>query len=68
MNLKTLCAAAMGATMLAFATPAVAEDDPGPAAYATALNGKRVALVPMAMGFDLAQGWAAGTRVRKASS
>jgi ribose transport system substrate-binding protein len=33
--------------------------DPGPAAYAKALKGKRVLLVPMAMGFDLAQGWAA---------
>ena len=34
-------------------------EDPGPAAYAGALKGKRVVLVPMAMGFDLAQGWAA---------
>ena len=47
MNWKTLCAAVMGAAMLAFATPAAAEEDPGPAAYAAALNGKRVALVPM---------------------
>jgi ribose transport system substrate-binding protein len=34
-------------------------DDPGPAAYAESMKGKRVVLVPMAMGFDLAQGWAA---------
>ena len=34
-------------------------DDPGPAAYAETLKEKRVVLVPMAMGFDLAQGWAA---------
>lgn len=37
---------------------ATAADDPGPAAYSAALKGKRVMLVPMAMGFDLAQGWA----------
>ena len=59
MNWKLLCASLAGAAMLACSVPAVAEDDPGPAAYAQALNGKRVVLVPMAMGFDLAQGWAA---------
>ena len=36
-----------------------AAEDPGPAAYEKALKGKRVLLVPMTMGFDLAQGWAA---------
>src|SRR5512147_352762 len=36
-----------------------AQEDPGPAAYQKALEGKRVVLVPMAMGFDLAQGWSA---------
>jgi ribose transport system substrate-binding protein len=36
-----------------------AQEDPGPAAYSKALEGKRVVLVPMAMGFDLAQGWSA---------
>ncbi|MGH6941568.1 sugar ABC transporter substrate-binding protein [Hypericibacter sp.] len=36
-----------------------AQDDAGPAAYQKALEGKRVVLVPMAMGFDLAQGWSA---------
>ena len=52
-----LTATALTAASLA-ALPAAAQD-PGPAAYAEALDGKRVLLVPMAMGFDLAQGWAA---------
>jgi ribose transport system substrate-binding protein len=34
------------------------EDQQGPAAYDKALRGKRVVMIPMAMGFDLAQGWA----------
>jgi len=54
--------AAVALTMLgalAVTTAAKAQDDPGPAAYSEALKGKRVVLVPMAMGFDLAQGWAA---------
>jgi ribose transport system substrate-binding protein len=59
MKWRTLCAAAAGAALLAVAGTAMADDDPGPAAYSQSLSGKRVALVPMAMGFDLAQGWAA---------
>lgn len=59
MKWRNLCAAAASIALLGFAGMAMAEDDPGPPAYAQALNGKRVALVPMAMGFDLAQGWAA---------
>jgi len=59
MKWRTLCAAAAGTALLAAAGTAMADDDPGPAAYSQALSGKRVALVPMAMGFDLAQGWAA---------
>jgi len=58
--LKTLMAAAAALGICAFAANAVAEDlatDPGPAAYASAMKGKRVMLVPLAMGFDLAQGW-----------
>ncbi len=39
------------------AMPAAAQD-PGPEAYRKALEGKRIVMVPMAMGFDLAQGWA----------
>ena len=58
-NWKSLLAAAALTVTAAFAAPAFADEDPGPAAYKAALEGKRVALVPMAMGFDLAQGWAA---------
>jgi ribose transport system substrate-binding protein len=58
--LKSLSVAAtLALAGLGLATPAPADSDPGPAAYAQALNGKRVVLVPLAMGFDLAQGWAA---------
>src|SRR5262244_4006968 len=55
--LTAVAAVMVGA--LALGTVAKADDDPGPAAYQQALKGKRVVLVPMAMGFDLAQGWAA---------
>jgi len=40
------------------ALPATA-GDPGSIAYKKALEGKRIVMVPLAMGFDLAQGWAA---------
>lgn len=59
--LKTLMAAAAVLSLSAFAVTSFAADtaeDPGPAAYAKAMAGKRVMLVPLAMGFDLAQGWA----------
>jgi ribose transport system substrate-binding protein len=56
---KTLLAAAAAFSFSAYAGLSVAAEDPGPAAYSQALKGKRVMLVPMAMGFDLAQGWAA---------
>ncbi|WP_273728364.1 sugar ABC transporter substrate-binding protein [Brucella gallinifaecis] len=53
--------AAVSATMMfaAGACTSSAQDagNPGPAAYENALKGKRVVLVPMTMGFDLAQGW-----------
>ncbi|HZF34796.1 MAG TPA: sugar ABC transporter substrate-binding protein [Candidatus Angelobacter sp.] len=61
MKLKKMLAA-VALTMLgalAVNTAAKAQDDPGPTAYQQALKGKRVVMVPMAMGFDLAQGWAA---------
>src|SRR5438445_8804428 len=58
MNWKKLSASLIAISLLAVAAPAFADDDPGPAAYSQALNGKRVVLIPMAMGFDLAQGWA----------
>lgn len=59
MKMKSLLAAAAALYVTGLALPAIAADDPGPAAYEAAMKGKRVALVPMAMGFDLAQGWAA---------
>src|SRR6478735_3992339 len=59
MAMRRLLAAAIGIVAFAFTAPAMAAEDPGPAAYQQAMQGKRVALVPMAMGFDLAQGWAA---------
>ncbi|MDH6233221.1 ribose transport system substrate-binding protein [Mesorhizobium soli] len=55
---KILAATAILSTALV-AQVAHAAEDPGPAAYENALKGKRVLLVPMTMGFDLAQGWAA---------
>lgn len=59
MKLKGLISAASVALLaaLTFGNAAKAQDDPGPAAYSDALKGKHVVLVPMAMGFDLAQGW-----------
>ncbi len=53
-----LAATAIMSTVLSVQMAKAAED-PGPAAYEKALKGKRVLLVPMTMGFDLAQGWAA---------
>ena len=58
MSWKRVSALALSAAVLAFGAPALAQEDPGPAAYRPALEGKRVVMVPMAMGFDLAQGWA----------
>jgi len=59
MNLKTAIAALAGVLLLGISAPALAQEDAqGPASYKKALEGKRVVLVPMAMGFDLAQGWA----------
>jgi len=53
--------AALSATMVfavsAFTSSAQDAGNPGPVAYENALKGKRVVLVPMTMGFDLAQGW-----------
>ena len=55
--IKTLAAATIAGLMMGGAVQA--DSDPGPAEYAAALNGKRVVMVPLAMGMDLAQGWAA---------
>ena len=58
--IKTLLAATATLTISCAAmVPAANAADPAPEIYAKALQGKRVMLVPMAMGFDLAQGWAA---------
>jgi ribose transport system substrate-binding protein len=63
MKWKSLFVAAASLAALAISAGQSAQaqsgDDPGPAAYSEAMKGKRVVLVPMAMGFDLAQGWAA---------
>lgn len=65
MRLKGMLAAAALVLLgtLAANTAAKADDvgtqDPGVKPYTEALKGKRVVLIPMAMGFDLAQGWAA---------
>lgn len=51
-------AALAGSCVLTLASGVTAQDsNPGPEAYRSALEGKRVVLVPMTMGFDLAQGW-----------
>jgi len=54
---RLLTAAAFTAASLT-ALPGIAQDA-APGVYAKALEGKRILLVPMAMGFDLAQGWTA---------
>ena len=56
---RAVVAVAVVATSMIPATLTAAPMDPAPAEYAKALEGKRVLMVPMAMGFDLAQGWAA---------
>ena len=59
MKLNCTIAALAGALLLSTGAPALAQEDTqGPASYQKALEGKRIVLVPMAMGFDLAQGWA----------
>ena len=65
MKLKQMLAAAAFTVLgtLALNSTGKADDigtqDPGATPYSEALKGKRVVLIPMAMGFDLAQGWAA---------
>jgi ribose transport system substrate-binding protein len=57
--MRTLLAATVAASSTIFVALPASAMDAAPAEYAKALAGKRVLLVPMAMGFDLAQGWAA---------
>jgi ribose transport system substrate-binding protein len=60
MKMRAMLAAAAMTVLGAVGTAQAQEaTDPGPAAYEAAMKGKRVVLIPMAMGFDLAQGWAA---------
>lgn len=58
--IRMLAAAAAAFLMVSAVNVQTASaEDPGPVAYSKALKGKHIMLVPMAMGFDLAQGWAA---------
>jgi ribose transport system substrate-binding protein len=66
MSLKQMLAAAAFTVLGSLSVYSAAQagddagtQDPGATPYADALKGKRVVLIPMAMGFDLAQGWSA---------
>jgi ribose transport system substrate-binding protein len=56
----TLLATAV--TLCAGAAFAQGIDDPTREPYYSAFEGKRVAYIPVAMGFDLTEGWAAGLK------
>ncbi len=60
-SMKTLLLAA-AAGLIGTAALADGIDDPARAAYYEVFKDKRVAFVPVAMGFDLTEGWAAGIR------
>lgn len=62
--MKALKTLAIAAAVSLIGTAALAEgiDDPARASYYDAFKGKTVAFVPIAMGFDLTEGWAAGIR------
>jgi len=62
--MRLLKIAALAAAVALGAGSALAQgiDDPLRASYYNAFVGKRVAYVPVAMGFDLTEGWAAGLR------
>ena len=53
---------AAAATFLAGSALAQGIDDPTREPYYSSFKGKRVAYVPVAMGFDLTEGWAAGLK------
>ncbi len=65
---KTIAALLTGlmlCTGFLLSSPAATADgltDPGLAPYVTALKGKKVVFLPVAMGFDLAEGWTSGVR------
>jgi ribose transport system substrate-binding protein len=54
---NTLLAAAACLGLAATSVAAQETGDPGPAYFNQSLNGKKVVLIPLALGFDLAQGW-----------
>src|SRR6187399_375564 len=59
--LKTmLLVAAIAATSIGVFAKGI--DDPARDGYYAAFKGKKVAFVPIAMGFDLTEGWAAGIK------
>lgn len=60
--IRTGIIAAALALSAGLATAQEGIDDPTRAPYYDSLKGKRVAYVPVAMGFDLTEGWAAGLR------
>jgi len=62
MRLLKLVALAAAVVLGAGSALAQGIDDPLRAAYYSSFVGKRVAYVPVAMGFDLTEGWAAGLR------
>lgn len=59
---QILITALIAAATLAGGAQAQGIDDPTRQPYYNAFKGKRVAYVPVAMGFDLTEGWAAGLR------
>jgi ABC-type sugar transport system substrate-binding protein len=57
--LAALCASFVLSSSVAMADGLV---DPGRAPYVDAMKGKKVVFLPLAMGFDLAEGWTSGVR------
>ncbi|TYR31596.1 sugar ABC transporter substrate-binding protein [Mesorhizobium microcysteis] len=62
MRLITTTLLATAVTLCAGAAFAQGIDDPTREPYYSAFEGKRVAYIPVAMGFDLTEGWAAGLK------
>lgn len=62
MKLTKLCMIAASLAMVAGSALAQGIDDPTRAPYYDSFKGKRIAYVPVAMGFDLTEGWAAGLK------
>ena len=63
--MKLIKTSIIAATLALSAGVAAAQegiDDPTRAPYYDSFTGKRVAYVPVAMGFDLTEGWAAGLK------